>query len=99
MTGEMALPMRILNEDNTAGGDLPDLTVTGLVLDRAVQPHGEHALRYRVPTDLAHARRDASEADTRCRILRRKFEGRRVRENRPLRRRDIDLIEMGLTVR
>jgi hypothetical protein len=33
MTGEVAFPMRILNEDKTAGGNVPDLSVTGLVLD------------------------------------------------------------------
>jgi hypothetical protein len=33
MTGEAALPMRILNEDKTTGGNVPDLSVTGLILD------------------------------------------------------------------
>jgi hypothetical protein len=36
--------MRILNGDKTAGRDVPDLCVTGLVLDRAAQPHSEHAV-------------------------------------------------------
>jgi hypothetical protein len=33
MTGEAALPMRILNEDKTTDGNVPDLSVTGLILD------------------------------------------------------------------
>ena len=33
MTREMALAMRILTEDETAGSNAPDLSITGLVLD------------------------------------------------------------------
>jgi hypothetical protein len=37
--------MCVLNKDKTAGRNVPDLSVTGLVLDRAAEPHSEHALR------------------------------------------------------
>jgi len=33
MTREVAFPVRILNENKTAGGNVPNLSVTGLVLD------------------------------------------------------------------
>jgi hypothetical protein len=71
MAREVALAMCILNKDKIAGRNVPDLSVTRLVRDRAVEPHGEHAIRHRVPINLAHTRRNASETDTRCGIMRR----------------------------
>jgi hypothetical protein len=49
--------------------NVPHLSIARLVFHRAVKPDREHPLRYGMPTDLAHVRRDAGEADTRCRIM------------------------------
>jgi hypothetical protein len=68
---EVTPAMRILDENKAAGGNVADLSVAGFVLDRAIEPYGQHALRHRVPTNLPHAFWDASETDTRCWIVRR----------------------------
>jgi hypothetical protein len=52
-----------------------------------------------VQCHLAHARRDAGEAEVLCRIMRRQLERRRVGEDRPRRHGYVDLAEMRLAVR
>ena len=44
--------MRILDENKVAGGNVADFSVAGLILDRAIEPYSQHALRHRVPTNL-----------------------------------------------
>jgi len=68
---EVTLTMRILDENKAAGGNVADFSVAGLILDRAIEPYSQHALRHRVPTNLPHTFWDASETDTRRRIVRR----------------------------
>jgi len=91
--------MRILDENEAAGGNVSDLTVAGLILDGAIKPYRQHALGHRVPAHLPHTFRNARETDTRCRIMRRQFERSGIGKNRLLEGGDVDLIEMRFTVR
>ena len=51
----MALPVRVLDEDERTGGDVAHLAIARPILYSAVEPHSEKTLRYGVPADLPHA--------------------------------------------
>jgi len=71
MTGEVAFPMRILNDDKTTGWNVPDspslVTYSTEPLGRTESTRSGTVcqLTWRKPAG------DASEADARCRIMRR----------------------------
>jgi hypothetical protein len=66
----------VLQQDKSACGNVPRLSVARLVLCTAVEPDSKHALGHLMPTGFANVRPYAGELDTRRRIMSRKLERR-----------------------
>jgi len=65
MVGLVSFAMRVLEQNEATGRDMPPVSVTGLVFGRSIKPHCEHVPWNSVPIDPSGARRDAREADVR----------------------------------
>jgi hypothetical protein len=91
-----SLAMCILEQNETAGGYVPPVSVTGLVFGRSIESHREHALRHGMPIYLSRARRNARETNACRHIIRRHFERRGVGVNLPGACRNFDFIEASI---
>lgn len=98
MSRQMALAVRVRNQEEAARRNKANLSVARFVLHRAVQPNGKRWLWYRMPSDLPHPRRDVSNADSGRRITGCNVERHGIRMHRPLRRRQFNFVEMRFTI-
>src|SRR5882724_4010935 len=95
----MALAVCVLHQHEATRLNVAHLSVARLVFNRTIQPDRKHRLWDRMPSNLAHARWDAGEADAGRLITGRNLERHGIGVHRPLRRRHFDFVEMRLAIR
>lgn len=94
----MTLAIGVLYQHEATRLNVAHLSVTRLVLDRTIQPDGQVWFWNGVPGDLAHSRWDMCDANAGRRVHGCHVERHGIRVHRPLRRRQVDLTEMRLTI-
>ena len=68
MARQVSFAVRVLDKDETALCDGPDLSLTSFVFQRTIKPDGQHTFGHCVPIDLSHTRWNLRETNPQSRI-------------------------------